>query len=90
MTEKQMLKYVGKNVKIVKHTFHHSVALETLEGKVLEPVEVFTHILRWDKLTTKKHLDFYVETEDNKAVSICWNELKLIKSIEVIEDEENK
>ena len=25
MTEKQMLKYVGKNVKIVKHTFPHSL-----------------------------------------------------------------
>lgn len=85
-----MLEYVGKNVKIVKYTFPHSVALETLEGKVLETVEGFVYTLYNlynNKAEDRKHLDFIIETKDNKTVSICWNELKLIKSIEVLNNE---
>ena len=81
MTEKQMSKYVGKKVCITKHIFPYSVRTEKIIGEVLEPVETFNHVLRDNKVIHKKHLDFYV---DGKL--ICWNELKLIKSIKVLND----
>ena len=81
MTEKQMSKYVGKRVCITKHIFPYSVSTEKIIGEVLDPVEVVNHVLRDNKVIHKKHLDFYV---DGKL--ICWNELKLIKSIEVLND----
>lgn len=79
MTEKQMTKYVGKKVKIVKHIFPHSVKTEEIVGNVSEPVETVNHVLRDNKLIHKTHLDFYVGKK-----LICWNQLKLIKSIEVL------
>lgn len=81
MTEKQMTKYVGKKVCITKHIFPYSVRTEEIVGEVLEPVETFNHVLRNNKLIHTKHLDFYV---GKKLIS--WNELKLIKSIEVLDD----
>ena len=80
MTEKQMSKYIGKRVCITKHIFSYSVNTEKIIGEVLEPVEVFNHVLRDNKVIHKKHLDFYI---DGKL--ICWNELKLSKRIEVLE-----
>ena len=82
MTEKQMTKYIGKRVCITKHIFPYSVKTEKIIGKVLEPVEVVNHVLRDNKLIHKKHLDFHI---DGKL--LCWNELKLIERIEVIENE---
>ena len=81
MTEKQMTKYVGKKVCVTKHIFPHSVKTEKIIGDVLEPVETVNHVLRDNKMIHKKHLDFYVGKK-----LICWNELKLIKSIEVLND----
>lgn len=81
MTEAGMKKYVGKKVRIKMNIFPHSVKTEEIVGVVSDPVETTVNTLRGTTLIHKTHLDFYVGKK-----LIEWNKLKLIRSIEVIED----
>lgn len=81
MTEKQMLKYEGKCVKVVKNIFHYSVQFETLTGVVRSVRSKIITPRRNGENITKEHISFYVGER-----LIKWNELKLIKTLEVVDE----
>ena len=80
MTEKQLLKYEGKNVCITMHLFPHSVSKKTVRGTLVsEPV--LTATIRNGITRAKEHFDFYLmplPNEARKAELIPWNQVKLI------------
>ena len=80
MTEKQLLKYDGKNVCITMHLFPHSVSTKTVRGMLVsEPV--LNLAIRNGIIQVKEHFDFYLKALCNKNRTvdfIRWTQVKLI------------
>ena len=81
MTEKGMLKKVGKRVCVEMHEFPHSIATNIYRG-IVESEKSTSAIIRDGHMKITEHHDFWLIPEDknDKAVLIKWNEIKLIIS----------
>lgn len=76
-----MLKYDGQNVKVVKALFPYSVQYETIKGVVKSIRSINIVPRRSEPNIRKEHVSFYVGER-----LIKWNEVKLIKSVEVVDE----
>lgn len=86
MTEKQFAKYAGKLIRVTRHRFPHSVALDIWEGYlVLDRYKVMSYKTTPPKELTKTNFRIILQDEPNAYHIIKWNELKLILKVEEIE-----
>lgn len=86
MTEAQLKKLNGKQVKLVVVPFRYAVASleETCIGTI-DVMETESNKIINGVMHRKKHYGFYLHTPGQKSRWFEWNELKLIRSWEVCE-----
>ena len=86
MTEKQIMKLKGKHIKFRYKTTPYSIRSEEVEG-IADFQETKYSMVRNNKLNTYIHYDLYISNLENTKIIkiICWNALKNISNLEIIE-----